>query len=98
MLPQVMWELRPVDFTKLYQAHQKRQRQEVTKLAILSSAGGGITDFTGHWQNIFNALNEIKPKEKQSYIKKVGIEKVKEIGKVHLQALKKIRAKKDGKH
>lgn len=66
MLPDVMWDLRPVDFWRLYNAHKKRERQKIRMLSLQmisnSSADDAAQAEMDLYQDLWRILTESKIK------------------------------------
>jgi hypothetical protein len=66
MLPDVMWDLRPVDFWRLYNAHKKRERQKIRMLSLQmisnSSADDAAQAEIDLYQDLWRILTESKIK------------------------------------
>lgn len=66
MLPDVMWDLRPVDFWRLYNAHKKRERQKIRMLSLQMISNSYAEDAAQAemdlYQDLWRILTESKIK------------------------------------
>lgn len=81
MHPDIMWEMRPVDFWRMWRVHEKKTRAKALEITYMISFGKleDSEDFLHLYKNIWHELNEVPMIEEKriSMVEELGEEGIK---------------------